>query len=141
MTTWLADKSALVRLAYGPDADAWSSRAQRGLVRVATATLLEIGFSARSANDWVALIEEPPVANLPVENSTPKAEARALEVQRLLAGAGQHRAPSVPDLLIAAIAEMAGLTVLHVDKDFELIATITNQPVERMRLTEAAPKT
>jgi hypothetical protein len=28
----------------------------------------------------------------------------------------------IPDLLIAATAERAGLTVLHVDQDFDLIA-------------------
>lgn len=49
-----------------------------------------------------------------------------------LAGRGQHRAPSVPDLLIAATADLAGLTVLHLNKDFEVIAEITGQPVERL---------
>jgi predicted nucleic acid-binding protein len=48
----------------------------------------------------------------------------------LLADRGRHRAPSIPDLLIAATAEKAALTVLAVDKDFDLIATITGQPVE-----------
>ena len=52
----------------------------------------------------------------------------------LLAERGQHRAPSIPDLLIAATAELAKLTVLHVDKDFDLIAGITNQSVERLDL-------
>jgi predicted nucleic acid-binding protein len=41
-------------------------------------------------------------------------------------------APSVPDLLIAAIAERAGLVVLHRDKDFDLISEITGQPTERL---------
>jgi predicted nucleic acid-binding protein len=50
----------------------------------------------------------------------------------LLADHGQHRAPSIPDLLIAATAEKAGLTVLAVDKDFDLIATITGQAVETL---------
>nr|WP_276578139.1 PIN domain-containing protein [Nocardiopsis dassonvillei] len=45
----------------------------------------------------------------------------------------QERAPGIPDLLIAAVAERAGLTLLHLDKDFELIAEITGQPVERLR--------
>ncbi|MGH3873436.1 MAG: hypothetical protein ACRDSR_18325 [Pseudonocardiaceae bacterium] len=49
-----------------------------------------------------------------------------------LADRGQHRAPSFPDLLIAATAELFGLTVLHLDKDFEMIAEITGQPVERL---------
>lgn len=45
---------------------------------------------------------------------------------------GQHRAPSIPDRLIAATAELSDLTVLHLDKDFELVAEITGQPVERL---------
>jgi len=45
---------------------------------------------------------------------------------------GRHRARSIPDLIIAATAELAGLTVLHLDKDFEVIADITRQPVERL---------
>jgi hypothetical protein len=52
-------------------------------------------------------------------------------VLALLAGRGQHRAPSIPDLIMAATAELAGLTVLHLDKDFEVIADVTGQPVER----------
>jgi predicted nucleic acid-binding protein len=63
---------------------------------------------------------------------TPAIEDRALEVQMLLADRGQHRAPSIPDLLIAATAEKAGLTVLAVDKDFDLIAAITGQPVDAL---------
>lgn len=39
----------------------------------------------------------------------------------------------MPDLLIAAVAERSGLTVLHLDKDFDLIAEITGQAVERLR--------
>ena len=53
---------------------------------------------------------------------------------RLLADRGQHRGPAIPDLLVAATAEIANLTVLALDKDFDLIASITGQPVERLRL-------
>jgi hypothetical protein len=70
---------------------------------------------------------------MPVEYLTPAIEDRAVDVQLRLAGKGLHRAPSIPDLIVAAAAELAGLTVLHLDKDFELIATITGQPTERLR--------
>jgi len=50
----------------------------------------------------------------------------------LLADRGRHRAPSVSDLIVAATAELAGLTVLHLDKDFELIAEVTGQPTEHL---------
>ena len=71
---------------------------------------------------------------MPVEYLTPAIEDRAVEVQVLLADRGQHRAPAIPDLLVAATAELAALTVLHLDKDFELIARLTGQPTERVLL-------
>ena len=132
MTTWLIDKSALVRLAVSPDAPEWASRIERGLVRITTVTRLEIGYSARSAQDLRAGLRQPPVSAMPVEYLTPAIEDRAVEVLTMLADRGQHRAPSVPDLIIAATAELAGLTVLHCDKDFDLIASITGQPAERL---------
>ncbi len=55
---------------------------------------------------------------------------RALEVQSLLANKAQHRSVPLPDLLIAASAEAAGLTVLHYDADYERIAKLTGQPVQ-----------
>lgn len=131
---WLIDKSALARISTSPDAEEWAGRVQRGLVRITTATLLEVGYSARSEVDWRALVQGPPVALMPVETATPRIEQYALEIQGMLSRRGNHRAPSVPDLLIAATAHLSGLTVLHVDKDFELIAEITGQEVERLRV-------
>jgi predicted nucleic acid-binding protein len=131
--TWLIDKSALVRLGDSPDAVLWAQRIERGLVRITTVTRLEVGYSARSGKDARAMLTHPPLSAMPVEYLTPAIEDRAVEVQLLLAGQSQHRAPSIPDLLIAATAEQAGLTVLHLDKDFELIADITAQPTERLQ--------
>lgn len=71
---------------------------------------------------------------MPVEYLTPRIEDRAVEIQSILAARGQHRAPSIPDLLIAATAELADLTVLHLDNDFELIAELTGQPVDRLEI-------
>jgi len=132
MTSWLIDKSALVRLGSSGSAATWAERIERGLVRVTTMTRLEVGFSARSAGDLRLASRRPPLSSMPVEHLTPGMEDRAVEVQLALAERGQHRAPSIPDLLVAAVAELSGLTVLHVDKDFELIAAITGQPLERL---------
>jgi len=55
--------------------------------------------------------------------------SRAKNVQRMLAARGL-KGRKVPDLIIAAAAELAGLTVLHYDHDFELIASVTGQPHE-----------
>jgi predicted nucleic acid-binding protein len=132
VTTWLIDKSALVRLAASPDAAEWASRIERGLVRITTVTRLEVGYSARTATELRAGLRQPPLASMPVEYLTPAIEDRAVEVLSLLADRGQHRAPAIPDLIIAATAELAGLTVLHLDKDFEVIAAVTAQPMERL---------
>ena len=128
--SWIIDKSALVRLGTSPDADAWANRIERGLVRISTLTLLEVGYSARSSTDLATLLATAPVSAMPVEYSAPAIEDRATEVQQRLAERGHHRAPSIPDLLIAATAEINHHTVLHVDKDFELIADLTGQAVE-----------
>lgn len=132
MTSWLIDKSALVRLGASPDAAEWASRIERGLVRISTVTRLEVGYSARSGTDLRSGLRTPPLSAMPVEYLTPTIEDRAVEVLALLADRGMHRAPSIPDLLIAATAELAGLVVLHSDKDFDLIAQLTGQPLERL---------
>lgn len=129
---WIIDKSAYVRLPRSPDVELWLSRIERGLVSAASVTLLELGFLARSAVDWTTVIRRPPVSKLRQESVTVAMEERAIEVQGLLAERGHHRAVKIPDLLIAAVAERSGLTVLHLDKDFDLIAEVTGQPVERL---------
>jgi predicted nucleic acid-binding protein len=132
VTDWLIDKSALVGVGTSPDSATWAGRVDRGLVRISTVTRLEVGYSARTGDELRAGLRQPPLASMPVEYLTPAIEDRAVEVQTLLADRGQHRAPSLPDLLIAATAELAGLVLLHLDKDFELIAEITSQPLERL---------
>jgi predicted nucleic acid-binding protein len=133
VTAWLVDKSALVRLSASTDAELWADRIGRGLVRITTVTLLEVGFSARSGPELREASRRPPLTLMPVEFLTSAAERRAVEIQLALADQGRHRAPSIPDLLIAAVAERSALIVLHLDKDFDLIAEITGQSVERLR--------
>jgi hypothetical protein len=44
---------------------------------------------------------------------------------------------AVTDWLIdkSALVRLAGLTVLHLDKDFEIIVGITGQPLERLNVS------
>ena len=135
--SWLIDKSALARLAQSSDPDLWSNRIERGLVHISNVTRLEIGYSAPSGEVARREFRESPLAAMPVEYLTPKIEDRALEVQLLLADRGQHRGPSIPDLIIAATAELSGLTIVHVDKDFDTITAITGQPSVRLSYTSA----
>jgi predicted nucleic acid-binding protein len=132
VSDWLIDKSALVRLGSLADPAGWPERIERGLVRISTVTRLEVGHSARSGPELRQGWRQPPLASMPVEYLTPAIEDRAVDIQMLLADRGQHRAPSVPDLLIAATAELADLVVLHDDKDYELIAEITGQRLEKL---------
>ena len=132
VSSWLIDKSAYVRLGASPDLEQWTRRISRGLVRIAGITRLEIGYSMRSAVQSRSEFDSAPLSLMPVEYLTPGIERRALEVQQSLAERGQQRAPSIPDLLIAATAELTDCIVLAVDKDFELIAEVTGQPVERL---------
>ena len=136
---WLIDKSALVGLAGSTDAAEWAVRIERGLVRITTVTLLETGYTARSGPGLRAGLRRPPLAAIPVAYQTPAVEDRAVEVLTLLADRGQHRAPSIPDLIIAAPAELAGLTVPHLDKDFEIIADVTGHPLERLHIGTGSP--
>lgn len=132
VSQWIIDKSALVRLSAAQDAVEWVHRIDRGLVRISTVTLLEIGFSSRSAGDLRSQLQSAPLSAMPVEYLTPGIEDRARDVQLQLAQRGHHRGPSVPDLLLAATAELNDLTLLHIDRDFEVIAEITGQPVQRL---------
>ncbi|WP_328530499.1 PIN domain-containing protein [Nocardioides sp. NBC_00368] len=130
---WLVHRSALARMSTSPDAEKWSRLIELGQVRITTTTLLEIGHLARSERQWSELVEDVPVIHMPLATLTPRSEARALEIQRIVLREGRHRPPSVPDLLVAAVAEEADLTVLHADNDVDLITRTTGQPVERLR--------
>ncbi|HJC68394.1 PIN domain nuclease [Brachybacterium sp. EE-P12] len=131
-TSWPGSKVA--SSVKAADIAEWNSRIERGLLRLSAVTRLELGFSARSGEAAREAFGLPPLSLMPIEHLTPAMEDRAFEVQMLLADRGQHPAPSIPDLLIAATAEKTGLTVLAVDKDFDLIAEITGQSVETLAL-------
>jgi predicted nucleic acid-binding protein len=97
-------------------------------------TRLEIGYSARSGEHLRRIFGAPPVNSLVIESLTPSIEDRALQVQALLVDRGLHRSPSLAHLLVAAVAEARGLTVLHFEKAFKDIAGATGQPVEQLRV-------
>ena len=123
---FLADKSALER-AHRSEAASGLIDALVGVHALATCEVvaLEVLYSARNRRDY-----EVTARGLRSQTWLPadeRASARALEVQGLLAARGQHRMP-IADLLIAAVAEVNGATVLHHDHDFERIAAVTGQP-------------
>jgi predicted nucleic acid-binding protein len=125
--THVLDTSVLTRLGDVTVRNAIEPRAARGELARAGISDLEIGFSARNAAEWDERAQALQVFDL-VE-TTAEHLRRARQVQRLLATKHQ-RGRKVPDLLIAAAAEVGALAVLHYDADFDRIAAVTGQPCE-----------
>jgi predicted nucleic acid-binding protein len=128
--THLVDNSALSRLQTKPPVAArLEPMIAGGLLATCSVTDLEQFFSARSGTEHREWRDEIALRYTRVAIDQ-RVLDRAVEVQGLLADRGQHRGANVPDLIVAAAAERAGLTVLHYDSDFDLIATVTEQAVE-----------
>jgi predicted nucleic acid-binding protein len=127
--TYLADKSALARRQTRPEVrEALDPLLLTGEIATCGIIDLEMLYSATSPATYKALAEAlRGIPRVPLEETTVN---RALEVQAKLAQRSQHRAVPLPDLLIAACAEQAGLTVLHYDADYEHIAKLTKQTVQ-----------
>jgi predicted nucleic acid-binding protein len=119
----LLDNSAWVRLGDRgvPDerADELATAIEAGEIATCLPFLLEAGYSARDARDHERLMDE--LCALPYFGIDADVEQRARETQRQLAQVGHHRLPPV-DLLVAAVADRHGLTVLHYDDGYDVIA-------------------
>ena len=88
---------------------------------------LEVGYSARNGDEWSALVGV--LGSFPLVELSQSHFDRALQVQSMLATRSQ-RGRKIPDLLVAAVAEEMGATVLHYDSDFDIISSVTGQPTE-----------
>jgi predicted nucleic acid-binding protein len=125
---YLIDKSALARWTKPSVKEVLKPLHERFLLAVCHPTEFEMLQSARNSSEatristWLHAFDY-----LGTDND---AFTRALEIQRHALNAGFHRALSLPDLLIAATAEVNRRTVLHYDGDFDMIASLTGQPAE-----------
>jgi hypothetical protein len=124
---YLADKSALARSPIPAVAARLTPLLEQGLVATCAVVDFEVLYSARNLTDYEAVLSER--RSLDQALVTPEVMSRAIEIQHLLARRGQHRVP-IPDLIIAAAADAAGLTVLHYDADFEMIAEVAGMAHE-----------
>jgi predicted nucleic acid-binding protein len=130
MTRYCIDTSAWHRSTDPRVAAVWRRHLEADELVLCDQVRLEILFSARSADDYDALAQElSGLPTIPIDESTFE---RALQVQQLLARAGglHHRSVKIADLIIAAAAEAAQVTVLHYDSDYDRIAELTSQPVQ-----------
>jgi predicted nucleic acid-binding protein len=124
--THLLDNSVHARLGHPTVARLFLDLQEEGKVGRCGVFHLEALFSARDPHR----INDHLVRALPLVPTHQADFDRAAEVMLLLADQGQHRAVGAADLVLAAVAERAGLTVLHYDRDFEHIAGVTGQRVE-----------
>jgi predicted nucleic acid-binding protein len=122
--THLLDTSVVSRLGAPTVRAVIEPLVNGGRVGRAGITDLEVGYGSRNTREWDQDMADLSVFDL-VETTADHVR-RARQVQRLLATRRQ-RGRKVPDLLIAAAAEDAGLTLLHYDADFDRIARVTGQ--------------
>jgi predicted nucleic acid-binding protein len=125
--TWLVDTSVLTRMPKGEVRAAVSPLVEQGRVGRCSMSDLETGFSARNANEWDAL--QRGLSVFPIVDVVSSDFDQAKGTQRALAALGL-KGRKVPDLIIAAVALRMELTVLHYDRDFELIEQVTGQPTQ-----------
>ena len=125
---YLIDKSALARIQNPTVERRLAPVIESGEAATCSIVDLEILFSTRNRQDHTRVRARRALAYRKVE-LTEAIFNRAVDVQGLLAGRGRHRLP-IPDLIIAAAAETAGMTILHYDADFDTIAAVTRQGVE-----------
>lgn len=129
--TYLADTSTIIRLRQDRDvAPRWVDAITAGLVGICPAVEAELMRAVGSKVDRDGLREH--LRSLFTWHPIPDGSWQFIEqVQTELINLGQHKGPSVVDLLVAATAHAWGLTVLHVDTDFETIARVIDLSTQR----------
>lgn len=127
MTDWLIDKSALWKLPQSADYEVWLARINRGKVWASLPTKLEVAVSARDPQHWPTLRHQllDPLLDAA---ATPRSETVAVDIMEALLSAGLHRCVSLPVVMIASIAAVGRMTVLHHDRDFDRIAQVYGEP-------------
>ena len=124
---YLVDASVLGRAHQEPVGDRLEDLAGRGRMWTCRLIDLEVAYACRAREVAEVIAERGALPSAPTDD---RVMERALQVAELLASAGHHRGAKPVDLVIAAAAESAGLTILHYDADYERIAAVTRQPTE-----------
>jgi predicted nucleic acid-binding protein len=106
----------------------WARALAANEVAVCTPVLLELLFSARDPVDYATRRQE--LSGFPKLPIDARVEEAAEHAQQRLAFGSQHRGPRPIDIVIAAVAEVHGATLLHYDRHFDAIARVTGQPSE-----------
>jgi predicted nucleic acid-binding protein len=125
---FIADTSALSRMRVPAVESLLGPLIASGEVATCAMVEMEVLFSALGARDLERTLASRRVALrwIPIEQ---RDFDRAIEVMIELARRNQHRSAKIPDLVTAAVAERAGLAVMHYDEDFDRISAVTGQVV------------
>jgi predicted nucleic acid-binding protein len=127
LTVEIADTSVWARQGDIPE---FGLRFLAGLVGVTDMIVMELLYSARNAADFAQMEEDLGGCSLYRVEPQDWDEGRRVWRELLQRGGGpQHRQVGHQDLLTAAAAARHGLTVVHYDGDFDIIASVTGQPV------------
>ena len=124
---FLLDKSALARWPEPSVATVLDPLADTNLLFSCPVIELEVRYSARSPREYDELVQRRRLAYRWVESTT-AALRLALDWQAVLASKSHLRAVGIADLIIAATAAVHDLTVLHYDKDFEILGDLCSAP-------------
>jgi predicted nucleic acid-binding protein len=117
----LADKSAWERSGHPTVLEGWRQALRTQRICSCMVVRYELLYSARDASEfsatesYLSLLRDIPV--------TISVQRAALGAMRALAERGLHRVP-LPDLLVAAAAESAGLDVVHYDRHFDVLTEV-----------------
>jgi len=129
----LADTSAWTwRRRSQSIADEFDGRVQQGSIATCRPVVLELLVETQDQAEFDARLDGlDALRDLPIRR---REWDRAAEVMHALLERGplHHRSVKLPDLLIAAAAESAEVTLLHYDRHFERIAEVTGQPLRAL---------
>lgn len=124
---YLVDTSVLGRAEQEPVGERLTALARQGRMWSCQLVDLEVIYGSRAREVDEIASERSALPSAPIDSAV---LSRATQVARLLAASGDHRGAKPVDLVIAAAAEAAALTILHYDSDYDRIGSVTMQPTE-----------
>ena len=126
MARYLADTSAWHRSAQV--VDRWEELVDADDLALCLPVRLELLYSARGKSDYASLARD--LNGFRTLATDARVELAAARSQAALAARSQHRSATAINVLVAAVAEAHGATLLHYDRHFDAIARVTSQPME-----------
>ncbi len=126
-------------MAFLIDTSVWTRKRQTHVAgRLRELALLDMIWTCRAVDlelaysEWSRLVSHLSSQRLLLLDApvTTDVMDRSLRLAVLMAERGLHRHAKPIDLIIASAAMASDLTILHYDRDFDHIASITGQPTE-----------